>query len=548
MIKSSRAATSGPAAPNLPRGGGKNARFAASAWKARAVEVFLCLMLVGVAAAGCRPSSQNVAAGPTPTPKPVTVDVTAVKRSDVASTLNYSGSVQADTQVNVLPKISARIDKLDVDVGSVVKAGDVIAVLDTSTMQPQVAQAQAALDAAQTKLDQMKAGPRAENVAQARANLVAAQAKLAAINDGPRPESVAQAKAALDAAQAKLAQLKAGPTPEQIKAADLQIEQAKDALYAAQVQKDGNCNPSYPGFVCNASKASADAAATALAQAQQQLAILTAPPTKEALQQAQAAVDQAQQAYELAKNPYTSHDVAQAQAAVQVAQAQLQLAENPYTADDLKQAQSAVDQAKAGLDQAKLQVADGTVVSPIDGVISQKLLDTGAMASPSTPIVTIVSRDVEVDVNVEEGKLGLLAPGQAATVLVPAYPGVPFSAKVVGAPPTVDPKSRTALVRLAASDPKGQLKPGMYAQVTVTVQPRKNVLVVPISALVNDNGKTEVYLVQNGVIKVQPVSVGVEDASDSEITSGLTEGQIVVIGDKPTLSDGDHVTPVTAGR
>ena len=516
--------------------------------KSRVMTALAGLMLVSLAANACRPASQNVAAGPTATPKPVSVDVSAVKRTDVESTLSYSGSVQAATQVNVLPKISARIDKLNVDVGSAVKTGDVIAVLDTSTLQPQVAQARAALDSAQTKLEQMQAGPRSENVAQARANLAAAQAKLAAIQDGPRPESVAQAKAGLDAAQAKLAQLKAGPTPEQIKAADLQIEQAKDALYAAQVQKDGNCNPSYPGFMCNASKASANAAETALAQAQQQLAILTSPPTKEALQQAQAAVDQAQQGYDLAKSPYTSHDLAQTESAVQVAQAQLQLAQQPYTTDDLKLAQTGVDQAKAGLDQAELQVGDGTVVSPIDGVISQKLLDTGAMASPSTAIVTIVSKNVEVDINVEEGKLGLLAAGQTAKVLVPAYPGVPFSAKVVGAPPTVDPKSRTALVRLAATDPKGQLKPGMYAQVTVTVQPQRNVLVVPVSALVNDNGKNDVYLVVNGAIKVQPVAVGVEDASNAEITNGLNEGQIVVVGDKPTLRDGDRVTPVTAGR
>lgn len=516
--------------------------------KLRSYGALVGLMVVGLAASACRPVSQNVAAGPTATPKPSTVDLATVKRADIQSALSYSGSVQASTQVNVVPKIGARIDKLNVDVGSVVKAGDVIAVLDTSSLQPQVVQAQAALETAQTKLDQMKAGPRSESVDQARANLAAAEAKLAAIQSGPRTQSVAQARANLDAARAKLAQVKAGPTPEQVKSAQLAVSQAKNSLFAAQVQKDGNCNPHNPEFMCKASQASADAAQTTVEQAQQQLAILTSPPTKEMVEQAQAAVDAAQQQYDLAQAPYTEHDVAQAQAAVDGAQAQLKLAESPYTGDDLKLAQTAVDQARAGLDLAKLQIDEARVTSPIDGVVSQKLLDQGAMASPATPIVTIISKNVEVNISVEEGKLGLIAAGQKATVLVPAYPGVPFAASVVGDPPTVDPKSRTALVRLSAVDPKGQLKPGMYAQVSVTIQPQKNVLVVPISALVNDNGKTEVYLVQKGIVKVQPVTLGVQDSTNAEVAAGLSEGQTVVAGDKPILQTGDHVTSAANGR
>jgi len=505
------------------------------------------LVVVSFVASACSPRPNNVAAGPTPTPKPIVVQVAQVKQGDIQSALSYSGSVQAASQVNVLPKITAPIAKLNVGVGSVVKTGDVIAVLDTSTLAPQVEQAQAALESAQTKLDQMKAGPRSESVAQAQANLDVAQQKLAALQDGPRSETVAQARANLDAAQAKLAQLKAGPTPGQVKAAELQVEQAKNSLYATQVQKDGNCNPQLPAYMCKSSQASANASETAVQLAQQQLNNLMAPPTKEAVQQAQAGVDQAQQAYNLAQAPYTSHDIAQAQAAVQAAQAQLDLAKKPYTADDLKLAQSAVDQAKAGLDQTKLQVQEGTVTSPIDGVISQKLLDNGAMATPATPIVTIISKSVEVDINVEEAKLGLIQAGQKASLLVPAYPGVPFAATVVGDPPIVDPKSRSATVRLSAVDPKGQLKPGMYAQVSIAVQPQKNVLIVPISALVNNNGQNDVYLVENGVVKVQPVSLGVQDVNNAEVTQGLSAGQTIVVGEKPILNTGDRVTPTNSG-
>jgi HlyD family secretion protein len=281
--------------------------------------------------------------------------------------------------------------------------------------------------------------------------------------------------------------------------------------------------------------------------AAEQLAALTAPPTKEQLDQAQAAVDQAQQQLKLAQTPYTSHDIAQAEAGVQSAQAQLALVEQPNTPDDVKLAEAAVAQAQASLDAAKQQVLDGTISAPIDGVVSQKLLDVGAMATPASPIVTLISHQVEVDINVEEAKLGLIHPHQRATLLVSAYPGVPVAATVIGNPPTVDPKSRTALVRLQPVDPKGELKPGMYADVSVLVQPQQNVLLVPLTALVDDNGKTEVYLVHHGTVTVQPVSVGVQDANNAEITQGVSAGQTVVVGDKPSLATGDHVQPVSAG-
>lgn len=506
------------------------------------------LALLGLVASACRPPSQNIAPGPTPSGKSNTVSVQGVQRTDIHSTLSYSGNIQPSSQISIIPKVSGRITTLPVKVGDAVKSGDVIATIDASMLDAQVAQAQAAVDSAQARYDQMKAGPRDEQVAQARANVSAAQAKLAGLKDGPRAEQVAQVKANLDAAEAKLAQVQAGPTAEQVKSAELAIDQAKNALYAAQVNKDGACNPHNPDYLCKSATASANAAETAVQQAQQQLAILTAPPSEETIAQVQAAVDAAREQYALAQKPITQHDLDQAQAAVTAATEQLKLAQTPYTEADLKVAQAAVDQARAALEIVKLQRADARVIAPVDGIVSQKFQDVGALANPSEPIVVLISRGVEVTINVEEAKLGLVAPGQTAKVQVPAYPGVPFEAKVVGDPPTVDPKSRTASVRLVPDDPKGQLKPGMFTQVTVDSEQHANALVVPQSALVMDDGKALVYTVENGTVKVQPVTIGITDGVNVEIVDGLSEGAVVVIGDKPTLHDGDKVTPELVGR
>lgn len=509
--------------------------------------------VVGLAAlslvvSACRTPAPDPTNNPTPTPKPVSVSVQQVQRGDIQTSLSYTGSVEASQQVNVIPQVSAKIKTLTVDVGSPVKAGQVVATLDTTTLDAQVKQAQAGVDAAQAKLDQLTAGPRPEAVSQAQANLASAQAKLASLKDGGRPESIAQAQANLNAAQAKLAQLKAGPTPEQVKAAQLAIDQAKNTLYSTQVNKDGACNPHNPKYLCDAAQASANAAQTAVDQAQQQLVILTSPPTKEMLDQAQAAVDSAQQQLLLAKQPATQHDIDQAQAAVNAAADQVKLAQQPYTDQDVKAAEAAVEQAKAALDLVKIQLGYATITAPVDGVVSQKLLDVGNQASPGSPIVSLVSRTVEVTVNVEEAKLGLVTPDQTATVSVSAYPNQPFTAKVVGEPPIVDPKSRTAIVRLAPTDPKGMLKPGMFAQVTLASTAHKGVLVIPQSALVTGNGQTSVYLINNGVVKIQPIQTGLSDGANVEVTGGLSEGQIVVVGDKPTLHANDKVTPELVGR
>src|SRR5439155_3438571 len=107
-------------------------------------------------------------------------------------------------------------------------------------------------------------------------------------------DAVAQATANLQTAQSRLQQLKNGPTAEQIRAATLGVEQAKDAAYAANVSKDAACGNRSTQALCNAGQASAAAAQTGVDMAMAGLNVLTAPPTDEQLKQAQAAVDAAQ--------------------------------------------------------------------------------------------------------------------------------------------------------------------------------------------------------------------------------------------------------------
>ena len=119
-----------------------------------------------------------------------------------------------------------------------------------------VRQGQAAVDAAQAKLDSLQAGPRQEQVTQAEANLSIRQAQLAALERGGRPEQIAQAQANLTAAQARYDLVVQGPTEDDIAIAALAVDQAKNALWAAQANRDGICGNSHnPDYLCDAADA-----------------------------------------------------------------------------------------------------------------------------------------------------------------------------------------------------------------------------------------------------------------------------------------------------
>ena len=157
----------------------------------------LLVLLTGVGCRAPEPSGASPTAG-----LPVTVAL--VQHAPFAATRTYTGNVQAQSVVNVLPKATGRIEQLFVGLGSVVQAGDPIAVLDRNQLEASVQQAAGALQVAQARLDLLLAQGRSENIQQALAQLAAAEARLSLLREGGRPADVASAEANLGSAQAQL--------------------------------------------------------------------------------------------------------------------------------------------------------------------------------------------------------------------------------------------------------------------------------------------------------------------------------------------------------
>jgi HlyD family secretion protein len=448
--------------------------------------IILALLLSGCSQSSSTPTAQPSGAATAANTAPK-VDVAKVEKGNLSSNLEYNGNIQARQTVNIVPKASGRVVKMAVDVGSIVKAGDVLVEIEKETLSAQVAQAQAGVASAAARLNNLQAGPRAEQVAQAEANV--------------------------KSAEARLAQLKAGPTQAQIEAAEAQVRLAQNQLYQTQVNADAQGRI---GFTQTQKEAAASVSYENIKIAEANLANLKAGATPETITQQEAAVDAARQALALAKQPTTEYDI--------------------------QAAQAAVSQAQAAYDLTKLQLNEATIKAPFDGVISARAATEGTMVGPTASVLTLISASTEVAINVDDRALATIKQGQPATITVTTYGDQKFPATVTSVSPTVDSRTRTSQVKLAPTDPEGKLRDGMFAKVVMQLNTgQTSTLLVPKNAVTTDQGATIVYVAADGKVKRQVVTTGSTDGTKIEITDGLSEGQTIVVSDLTTLRDGAQV-------
>ena len=197
-------------------------------------------------------------------------------------------------------------------------------------------------------------------------------------------------------------------------------------------------------------------------------------------------------------------------------------------------------QAQAALEAAELALAEASVVSPVDGVVSERAFSVGQLVGPASALVTIVSEEVELALGVEEASVGQIAEGQRAELTVAAYPAQAFAAKVSSISPTADPKSRTFLVKVRP-EPDRRLKAGMFASVKIFTAEKASVLLVPREAIVTRAGTTSAFVLAGDKAALRPVKTGIASGGVVEVVSGLSAGEEVVVSGTAELRDGDQV-------
>jgi Cu(I)/Ag(I) efflux system membrane fusion protein len=181
------------------------------------------------------------------------------------------------------------------------------------------------------------------------------------------------------------------------------------------------------------------------------------------------------------------------------------------------------------LERTGKPVKNLTMYSPMSGVVTKKDIVMGhRLNEGDMPYeITDLSR-VWVLADAYETDLGRIRMGMPATLSLQAFPNQAFKGRVIFVDPMLDPKTRTAKVRLEFQNPRGELKPEMFGEVTLRTAARDG-LRIPADALI-DSGTKKVVFVALGEGKFQPreVEVGPVTGEEVEVLSGLTEGEKVV--------------------
>ena len=349
-------------------------------------------------------------------------------------------------------------------------------------------------------------------------------------------------------------------------------KQAADSAYLTEQQAEKTQEANRLAYE-NAKNAEINNVASAQQQlndTQSALSKLIAGPTNEDVTQAQAAVDQAQAQLDKLKRGPTAADVAKSQAQVDSARATLNDLLAGPKATDLTQAQASVnsavatlndlkagakptdletalatlDQAKAQRDLAQLKVDQATVRAPFAGLITQVNVVPGEIAGGGTGSTTTTASSastaafdlvddsqLHIDVNVSESDAASVQVGQTATISLDSVPGAPLQGTVERISPVATTTSNVTAfpVRITFAPTQATVRPGANATVQIITAVRQNVLSVPVRAVSQINGQPAVtVLFQNSTFLV-PIRTGLSDGRNIEVTSGLNEGDTVVL-------------------
>jgi HlyD family secretion protein len=220
-------------------------------------------------------------------------------------------------------------------------------------------------------------------------------------------------------------------------------------------------------------------------------------------------------------------------------------ARNVYEASqkqlDLKMAEGQLAAAKghsAGIDAS---VNYSKIVSPIDGVVTDRPVYPGEMASNSGPIITIMNlSQIVARAHIDQSEAAQLKVGDPATISVPGQPGA-LKGKVSLVSPALDPNSTTVEVWVQAPNPGDRLKPGSSVQAQIVAQAVPHAIVIPAEALLTgSDGTTSVIILDtDNKPHKKKVKVGIRDAGDVQVTEGLQGGERVVTVGAFALSQED---------
>lgn len=453
-----------------------------------AVSAAMCIL---ISASGCGKSNADVK------PEEATgtnVTVYEVGTEYIESSVSYTGELKTSETSSAVSKVSARILKINVDEGDYVRAGDVLAVLDSTDLESAYKTAQASYNSALANYNSM-------------VNSSTKQAATAADN------ALSSAQLAYDQALANYNRQK------ELYDNDTTLVSARNALSTAETNLSNTKELYELGAV---SKFDYDNAVTNVENLRASLDSLEA--------QNQAAYDSAKTALDNAEN-------ALAQAKENISLTKVSNESNIATVNAaLSSAQTALTTTKENLDNTQIRALSS-------GYISAKNAEIGQMASPGVAMFTIKNTNALIaEIEVTESVISYIHQGTKAVVDVESAGLEGISGEVTLVNPTKNEISGMYTVQVAVNNDSGKLNIGMFADVALITEASASAITIPTEAVMIEGEENYVYIASadGKTAEKRVVITGIEANDVTEIITGIEIGDRVIISGQDYISDDNN--------
>lgn len=192
---------------------------------------------------------------------------------------------------------------------------------------------------------------------------------------------------------------------------------------------------------------------------------------------------------------------------------------------------------------AREQLDDATIVAPFDGITGERLVSEGQFVTQGTALGSLYNQDpMKVNFHVPERYLGEIRQGQTIAMRVAAFKDKTYEGKVYFISPNIDETTRTALVKARVPNPERTLRSGMFANLELILDVKKDAIVIPETALIIKGDSVSVYTVgEDDTVALRTVTVGTRRKGMVEIVSGLDAEEVVVTEGYQKIGPGSKV-------
>lgn len=209
----------------------------------------------------------------------------------------------------------------------------------------------------------------------------------------------------------------------------------------------------------------------------------------------------------------------------------------------LEKTELALNSAKVQKATLMEQINKTSITAPFNGIVTAKLAEEGAFAAPGIPLLQITDISIlKFTVNVPERELNQFELNQQYALSADAYPETVLSGKVILAGSKANMGNSFPVQFSVNNSADFKIKSGMFGSIKVKNNGEKKVIVIPASAVIGTNIQTQVYLVKNGKALLQNITTSTRFQNKVQVSSGLTEGDVIITNGFINLFDGANVT------